>query len=78
MTGYSLNQTRRFVSKLGAIVSYRGRPPKENGHYLTFCRICGTWICFNDIRICPVSEIEAIEMNFPDALNSTRLRPQAS
>jgi uncharacterized UBP type Zn finger protein len=51
---------------LAAVISHLGNPEKDQGHYMTFLRIFGQWIRFNDTEVEAVEESAALYANFPE------------
>jgi hypothetical protein len=45
-------------------------PEKDQGHYMTFLRMFGQWIRFNDTESEAVEESAALHENFPDTERS--------
>jgi hypothetical protein len=54
-----------YPDQLAAVISHLGNPEKDQGHYMTFLRIFGQWIRFNDFEVEAVEESAALSENFP-------------
>jgi uncharacterized UBP type Zn finger protein len=58
--------------QLVAVIAHLGDPDPNRGHYITFLRIFGQWILFNDRQVDFVNESKALEDNFPENEQSTQ------
>jgi uncharacterized UBP type Zn finger protein len=56
----------RYPYQLAAVISHLGNPEKDQGHYMTFLRIFGQWIRFNDTEVEAVEESAALHENLPE------------
>jgi hypothetical protein len=55
MTPYAVQTENRYPSQLTAVISHMGNPENDQGYYMTFLRIFGQSIRFND------TEVEAVK-----------------
>jgi hypothetical protein len=65
MIPYAAHTENRCRYQLVAIISPLGNPEKGQGYYLTFLRIFGQRIRFNDTEVEIVEESAALHENFP-------------
>jgi ubiquitin C-terminal hydrolase len=70
MTPYAVQTENRYPYQSAGVISQLGNPEKDQGHYMTFLRICGQWIWFNDTEVEAVEESAALHENFPEAEGS--------
>jgi uncharacterized UBP type Zn finger protein len=70
MTKYTLNRGTPCQCQLAAAISHLNDPEEYLGHYVTFVRIFGEWVRFDDTKPVPVSNFEALEDNFPKRKDS--------
>jgi hypothetical protein len=47
-----------------------GNPEKDQGYYMTFFRIFGQWIRFDDTEVAAVEESATLHENFPETEGS--------
>jgi hypothetical protein len=55
MTPYAAKTENSYPYQLASVISHLRNPEKDQRHYMTFLRIFGQWIRFND------TEVEAVE-----------------
>jgi hypothetical protein len=65
ITPYAAQTENRYRYQLSAVISHLGNPEKDQGYYMTFLRIFGQWIRFNDTEVEAVEELAALHDNFP-------------
>jgi uncharacterized UBP type Zn finger protein len=66
MTPYAVQTENRYPYQLAAIISHLGNHEKDQSHYMTFLRIFGQWIRFNDTKVEAVEKPAALHENFPE------------
>jgi hypothetical protein len=70
ITPYAVQTENRYPHQLAAVISHLGNPEKDQGHYMTFLRIFGQWIRFNDTEVKAIEESAALHENFPETEGS--------
>jgi ubiquitin C-terminal hydrolase len=70
MTSYAVQAENRSPYQLAAAISHLGNLKKDQCHYITFLRIFGQWIRFNDTEVEAVEESAALHENFPETEES--------
>jgi ubiquitin C-terminal hydrolase len=66
ITPYAVQTENRYPYQFAAAISHLGNPEKDQGHYMTFLRIFGSWIQFDDTEVEAVEESAALHENFPE------------
>jgi hypothetical protein len=64
MTPYTVQTENRDPYQLVAVISHLGNPETDQGHYMTFLRIFGQWIRFNNTEVEAAEESAALHENF--------------
>jgi hypothetical protein len=70
MTTHAVQTENCNSDQLAAVISHLGNPEKEHGHYMTFLRIFGQWIRFNNTEVEAVEESAVLHENFPETERS--------
>jgi ubiquitin C-terminal hydrolase len=70
MTPYAAQTENRYLYQLATVISHLGNLEKDQGHYMTFLRIFGQWIRFNNTEVEAVQEPVALHENFQEAEGS--------
>jgi hypothetical protein len=70
MTLLAVQTENGYPYQLAAVIPHLGNPEKDQGHYMTFLRIFGQWIGFNDTEVEAVEESPALHENFPETEGS--------
>jgi uncharacterized UBP type Zn finger protein len=66
MPPYAVQTENCYPYQLSAVIPHLGNPEKDQGHYMTFLRILGQWIRFNDTEVETVEESAALHENFSE------------
>jgi hypothetical protein len=70
MTRYAVQTENCYRYQLATVISHLGNPEKDQDHCVTFFRVFGEWIRFNDTKVEAVEESAALEENFPETEGS--------
>jgi ubiquitin C-terminal hydrolase len=73
MIPYAVQTKTRYRYQLAAVISHLGNPKKDQGHYMTFLRIFGQWIRFNDTEVEAIEESAAPEESFSEQRDPLKL-----
>jgi ubiquitin C-terminal hydrolase len=70
MTPYAVQTENRCPYQLVVVISHLGNPDKDQCHYMTFLRIFGQWIHFNDHEVEAVDESATFYKSFSETEGS--------
>jgi hypothetical protein len=65
MAPYADPPKQKLSFQLAGVVAHLGLPRAGICHYVTFCRMFGRWICFNDNSVTDVDQEQVVENNYP-------------
>jgi hypothetical protein len=71
-TPYAVQTENRYPYQSAAALSHLGNPEKDQGHYMTFLRICSQWIRFSGTEVEAVEESAALRESFPETEGSSQ------
>jgi hypothetical protein len=70
MTPYAVQTEHCYPDQLAAVIFHLGNPEKDQGHCMTFLRVFGQRIRFNDTEVEAVEESATLHENFPETEGS--------
>jgi hypothetical protein len=73
MTPYTDQTMNCCPYQLATVISHLGNPEEDQDHYMTFLRIFGQWIRFNDTEVEAVEGTAALHQNFSETEGSPQI-----
>jgi hypothetical protein len=72
MAPYAYPPKQKLGFLLAGVVAHLGLPHAGICHYVTFRRMFGKWICFNDSSVTAVDQEQAVDNNYPNIYSSSQ------
>jgi hypothetical protein len=72
MTQYAFGPPARSHGQMVSVIAHLGDPRGYQGHYITFLRVFGQYVRFDDTHVQRVPESQVLEENFPEVEDSTQ------
>jgi hypothetical protein len=69
---YAFHPVIRSKYQAATVIPYLGRREDDVGYYITFLRVFGQWIPFDDSCVGAVIELAVLEDDFPETYGSMR------